>query len=293
MIVNLQTILGPARADGYGVACFNVFGFEDARAVVQAAEAAFAPVILAANLDFVRFMPLELIAQTLRHAADGATVPVCLHLDHTYEKATVLRAVDLGFTSVMFDGSQLPVRENLAITNEIAAYAHERGVSVEAEVGSVPYAEGRDHIRSEVTTIDQARTFGEDGRMDALAISVGNVHRLTSPGVAIDFDRLAAISTLVDVPLVIHGTTGIYRDDLRALARTQVSKFNIGTSLRQAFGAGIRRSIEQDVYDRLTMMASAMEAMRITATDWFDLLGSKGRCLSDGVTGAGFAAGTA
>lgn len=277
MIVNLQTILAPARTEGYGVACFNVFGFEDAKAVVQAAEAARAPVILAANLDFVRFMPLALIAQTFRQAADGATVPVCVHLDHTYERETVLRAVDLGFTSVMFDGSQLPVPDNLAHTNEIAAYAHAHGVSVEAEVGSVPYAEGRDHIKSEFTTLDQARAFGDDGRMDALAISIGNIHRLTAPGVTIDFDRLEAISAVVDVPLVIHGTTGIHRKDLRALARTQVSKFNIGTSLRQAFGAGIRRSIEQDVFDRLTMMASAMEAMHGTATDWFELLGAAGR----------------
>lgn len=277
MIVNLRTILSPARAEGYGVACFNVFGFEDAKAVVQAAEAARAPVILAANLDMVRFMALELIAQTFRHAAAEATVPVCIHLDHTYEKDTVLRAVDLGFTSVMFDGSQLPVPENLAITNEIAAYAHARDVSVEAEVGSVPYAEGRDHIKSELTTLDQARAFGDAGRMDALAISIGNIHRLTTPGVTIDYDRLKAIGGAVDAPLVIHGTTGIHRADLQALARTQVSKFNIGTSLRQAFGAGIRRSVEQDVFDRLTMMESAMEAMRATATVWFDLLGAAGR----------------
>lgn len=280
MIVNLKTILAPARADGYGVPCFNVFGYEDAKAVVLAAEESRAPVILAANLDMVRFMPLELVAQTYRHAAAGATVPVCIHLDHTYEKDTVLRAVDVGFTSVMFDGSQLPVPENLAITNEIAAYAHKHDVSVEAEVGSVPYAEGRDHIRSEFTTLDQATAFGDDGRMDALAVSVGNIHRLTKPGVTIDFDLLQTLSAVVDAPLVIHGTTGIYRHDLETLARTQVSKFNIGTSLRQAFGAGIKASVDQDVFDRLTMMASAMDAMQATATDWFQLLGAANRCPS-------------
>ncbi|MEM7444206.1 MAG: class II fructose-bisphosphate aldolase [Pseudomonadota bacterium] len=277
MIVNLKTILAPAMGGGYGVPCFNLFGYEDAKAVVAAAEEARAPVIMAANLDFVRFMPLELIAQTYRKAAEGATVPICIHLDHTYEKDVVLRAVDVGFTSVMFDGSQLPVPENLAITNEVADYAHRNDVSVEAEVGSVPYAEGRDHIRSEFTTIEQAQAFADEGQMDALAVSVGNIHRLTEPGVTIDYGRLEAISAIVDRPLVIHGTTGIFRNDLETLARTKVSKFNIGTSLRQAFGAGIKKSVDDDVYDRLTMMGSAIESMQATARDWFNLLGAAGR----------------
>src|SRR5947209_14061045 len=127
MLVNLATILAHAASGGYGVACFNVFGWEDARAVVDAAEETGAPVILAASLDFTRFMPVELIAAMFRSLGEAATVPVCAHLDHAYEIDAVLRAVDAGFTSVMFDGSPLPLADNIARTQRIATYAHRTG----------------------------------------------------------------------------------------------------------------------------------------------------------------------
>src|SRR5258708_4708239 len=124
MLVNLATILAPAVTDSYGVAAFNVFGWEDARAVIDAAEETGAPVILAASLDFARAMPVDLIAAMFRALGHGAKVPVCAHLDHAYEIDPVLRAVDAGFTSVMFDGSPLPLADNIAGAKRVAAYAH-------------------------------------------------------------------------------------------------------------------------------------------------------------------------
>jgi fructose-bisphosphate aldolase, class II len=275
MLVNLATILAPAIDADYSVACFNVFGWEDAQAVVDAATQLGAPVILAATLDFRRSMPVDVIAVMLRSLAQRAPVPVCVHLDHTYDADEVMRAVDLGFSSVMFDGSPLPLEQNIAGTRRVARYAHAAGCSVEAEIGSVPYAEGRAHIKAQITEVDDAvRLAGESG-LDAMAVSVGNIHRLTTPSAVIDFARLAQISAQVQVPLVIHGTSGIREQDVARLVRTRVAKFNIGTVLRQAFARGLRNSLDRHAerFDRLEIMADAMPAASLEAKRMIRLLG--------------------
>jgi fructose-bisphosphate aldolase class II len=275
MLLNLAKILAPAVEGGYSVACFNVFGWEDARAVVEGAAELNAPVILAVNLDFRQFMPLQAICVMLRSLAESAAVPVCIHLDHTYELDEVLRAVDLGFSSVMYDGSQLTLEENIAGTQRVAQYAHAAGCSVEAEIGSVPYAEGRVHIKSELTQVSDAVRFAAESGTDAMAVSVGNVHRLQKPGASIDFVRLAQIEAAVRVPLVIHGTSGLFERDIVRLARTRIAKFNIGTVLRQAFGRGLRDTLARypDRFDRLEIMREAMPAVSREAMRMISLLG--------------------
>jgi fructose-bisphosphate aldolase, class II len=275
MLVNLTSILAPAVERNYSVACFNVFGWEDARGVVDAATALGAPVILAVNLDFRQFMPLEVIAVMLRRLAADAPGPVCVHLDHSYEVAEVLRAVDAGFTSVMYDGSQLPLEENIAATRAVVRHAHAADCSVEAEIGSVPYAQGRAHIKSELTAPAEAKRLAEEGCVDALAISVGNIHRLTAPGATIDFARLAQIEAAVRAPLVIHGTSGIFEHDIARLVRTRVAKFNIGTVLRQAFGATLRATLAShpERFDRLEIMRDVMGGVGLAAARMIELLG--------------------
>ena len=275
MLVNLASILAPAVDSGYSVACFNVFGWEDARAVVDAASQLGAPVILAANLDFRKSMPLEVIAVMLRSLAERAPVPVCVHLDHTYEVVEVLRAVDLGFSSVMFDGSQLPLEENIARTRRVAHYAHAAGCSVEAEIGSVPYAEGRTYIKSELTDVGDAVRLAGETDLDAMAVSVGNVHRMSTPNAVIDFERLAQIAAAVTVPLVIHGTSGIRQQDIERLVRTRIAKFNIGTVLRQAFGRGLRETLGSNAerFDRLEIMGDVMPTVCGEAQRMIRLLG--------------------
>ena len=275
MLANLATILAPAVERGYAVACFNVFGWEDARAVVDAAGELGAPVVLAANLTFRQFMPLEVIAVMLRRLAEDASVPVCVHLDHCYEIPEALRAIDAGFTSVMYDGSQLPLDDNIAGTREVARHAHAADCSVEAEIGSVPYAEGRDHIKTELTRVEDAARLAAEGSADALAISIGNVHRLAAPRATIDFALLARIEAVVRTPLVIHGTSGIHEGDITRLARTRVTKFNIGTVLRQAFGRSLRETLGRhpERFDRLEIMGEVMPGVRHTAAHMIRLLG--------------------
>ncbi|MDA8904909.1 class II fructose-bisphosphate aldolase [Candidatus Thioglobus sp.] len=275
MITNLKDILTPAQDKNYAVACFNVFGYEDARAVVDSAEARNASVILSINLDMRQFMTMEEIIGMLRPMAEKSKAPVCLHLDHTYEVDAVKEAIDVGFTSVMFDGSQLPISENISLIRDVVDYARPKEVSVEAEVGSVPYASGRDHIKSALTEVVDALKMEQQGEPDALAISIGNVHRLESGTVEIDLERFNELEKALNLPLVIHGTSGLEDKDIQMLSLRQVAKFNVGTVLRKSFGNSLRSTLESDpeLFDRITMMKKVIPELRATAAKVISLLG--------------------
>jgi len=275
MITNLKDILLPAQDKNYAVACFNVFGYEDARAVVDSAEARNASVILSINLDMRQFMTMEEIVGMLRPMAEKSKAPVCLHLDHTYEVDAVKEAIDAGFTSVMFDGSQLPISENISLIRDVVDYAHPKGVSVEAEVGSVPYASGRDHIKSALTEVADALMMEQQGQPDALAISIGNVHRLESGSVEIDLERFNELEKALHLPLVIHGTSGLEDKDIQTLSLRQVAKFNVGTVLRKSFGNSLRSTLESDpeLFDRIAIMKKVIPDLKATASKVISLLG--------------------
>jgi fructose-bisphosphate aldolase class II len=194
-----------------------------------------------------------------RHLAEAASVPVVAHLDHGYSADDCRAAIDCGFTSVMFDGSQLPLAENIAQTRAIAQMAHGAGVSLEGEIGFVGYAAG---AASHGTDPDEARRFAQETGVDAMAISIGNVHLQEAQGAAINMDLLRAIEAVTDVPLVLHGSSGIPDATRRALAlTTKVCKFNVGTELRQVFGSALRQELAQnpDEFDRIALL-SALEA---------------------------------
>jgi len=274
MLVNLNDILPAAAASNYSVPCFNVFGYEDARAVVDAAEEVNKAVILACNKDVVDFYGVETAAAMFLNLANNSTVPVCLHLDHTYEEEIIFRALKAGFSSVMFDGSQLPLEENIARTRIVADVAHALGASVEGEIGSVPYQEGRDHIKTIDTEPADAGRFARESGADCVAISVGNVHRLTQPTSIIDFGLLDRIAAEVTVPLVIHGASGIRDEDMQKLKQTRVSKFNVGTCLRQALGHNLRDCMNEEPqkFDRIYFMKKAMPYVTQEAIRNFKLL---------------------
>ena len=207
--------------------------------------------------------------------AESATVPVCIHLDHTYEVDVVKQAVDAGFNSVMFDGSQMSIDENITYIKDVVSYAHRKGVSVEAEVGSVPYASGRDHIKSELTELSEALAMEKEGKPDALAISIGNVHRLESGSVEINIDRFNELEKELSIPLVIHGTSGIKEQDIEMLSKRHITKFNVGTVLRKSFGDSLRSTLESDpsLFDRITIMKKVIPDLKDTATKVIRLLG--------------------
>ena len=277
MLVNLNQILPDAASADYAVPCFNIFGYENGLAVIEAAEALNAPVILACNKDMADYMGINAVAAMFRTLGARSTVPVVAHLDHSYEESTIYRAIGAGFTSVMFDGSQLPLEENIERSRAVVEEAHKQGVTVEGEIGSVPYTSGRDHIKSEFTDPSEAKRFVTETGLDAVAVSVGNVHRMTTPDSTIDFDLLDQIADVVGTtPLVIHGATGIKEQDVSRLVTTKVAKFNIGTAIRKAHGDNLRSLFAEhpDEFDQLFFLKKLRPSIRAEVTRQFQILGN-------------------
>lgn len=262
----LDQVLRPCLADGTAVAGLVVLGWEDAEAYVLAAEAEGRPVILQAGPGCRAHTPLPVLGAMFRHLAEAASVPVVAHLDHGEGPDVCRAAIDQGFTSVMYDGSSLSFRENVSNTAEIVRMAHAVGVSVEAELGYVGYARGAESCGTDSATVAQ---FAAETGIDALAVSVGNVHLMTGTGADIDLDLLRRIGAEApDLPLVLHGGSGIAPDLRRALARqTTVCKFNIGTELRQAFGVALRQSVlsDPDRFDRIQILKETMPPLVLAA----------------------------
>ncbi len=265
MLVTLKEILKTQRT----VAAFNVFGYEDSVSVVRAAEEMGCPVILMTNKDCVDFIPQEIIGPMLVTMAKKASVPVCVHLDHSRSKADIEKAIASGYTSVMYDGSQLDIEENLKNTKEIVELAHAAGVSVEAEIGSVGYSDPNVVAKAEYTDPDQAVWFARETGVDALAVAIGTVHRMKIQEAKIDFELLKKIKEKVDTPLVIHGSSGVKDDDLAKMCEMGVSKINLGTSLRMAFGNTLRATINEmtEEFDRLKFFPASMKAVRDKAKE--------------------------
>ena len=264
-VATLNEVLEPALRNGYAVAGMVVLGWEDARAFVDAAEAEKTPIILQAGPGCRAYTPLSILGKMFRVLAESASVPVVAHLDHGKSAQECFEAIDCGFTSVMFDGSRKPLTENIAETAAIVGVAHAVGVSVEGEVGFVGYSRGE---ISEGTDPEEARCYELNTGVDALAISVGNVHLQTDKAATIDFDHLRLIESVTTVPLVLHGGSGIPFVVRSMLSRTtKVCKFNIGTEMRVVFGRALRDAIARDPeeFDRIKLLSRTIEPMRDAA----------------------------
>lgn len=261
----LAEVVQPALTGGYAVAGLVCLGWEDARAYVAAAEAEGAPVILQAGPGARAHTPLPVWGAMFRLLAEGASVPVVTHLDHGTNEEDCRIALAEGFTSVMFDGSRLTLEDNIAATARIAEMAHAAGVSCEGEIGFVGYAAGEG---SRGTDPAEAARFARETGVDAMAISVGNTHLQTAAGDGLDEARIAAIAALTDTPLVIHGGSGVPNAQRRRLATgTSICKVNIGTELRQVFGASLRDTLaaHPDSFDRIAILSALHDPLRDAA----------------------------
>ena len=253
-LVTLAEVLQPALGQGHAVAGLVTLGWEDMRAYVAAAEAEGVPVILQAGPSCRAHTPLPILGAMFRHLAEAASVPVVAHLDHGYTVDDCRQALDAGFTSVMFDGSRKPLQQNIDETAAIAEMAHAAGVSCEGEIGFVGYSGGD---QSAGTDPQEAARFASDTCVDALAISVGNVHLQQETAGGLDAARIRAIEALTSVPLVIHGGSGVPVAQRQALARgSAICKFNIGTELRMVFGQALREAVNSDPsrFDRVAIL---------------------------------------
>lgn len=253
-LATLADVLQPALKGHYAVAGLVTLGWEDMRAYVAAAEAEGCPVILQAGPSCRAHTPLPVLGKMFRHLAEGASVPVVAHLDHGYTLDECREALDSGFTSLMFDGSRKPLAQNIAETAMVAEMAHAAGISCEGEIGFVGYAKGEG---SAGTDPEEAAQFARETGVDAMAISVGNVHLQQDKEGGLDIARIRAIEALTTVPLVIHGGSGVPVAQRTALATgSRICKFNIGTELRMAFGEALHKAVNADPsrFDRVTIL---------------------------------------
>lgn len=269
----LTDVLVPAMEEGYAIAGLVVLGWEDAVAYVAAAEETGIPIVLQAGPGCRKHTPVPVLGPMFRHLADRAGVPVVCHIDHAYTIDECRAGIDHGFTSVMFDGSKLPIGENIETTAKIVELARPAGVTVEGEVGLVGYADG---AKSAYTSPAEAARFDRESGADALAISVGNLHLQTEKSARIDFDALRAVEAATTLPLVLHGGSGIPVETRRRLAReSRVSKFNIGTELRMAFGMALRQSLagQPESFDRITLLEPVIPAVRAATVEAISAIG--------------------
>lgn len=253
-LATLKDVLQPALTGGYAVGGLVTLGWEDMRAYVNAAEAEGLPVILQAGPSCRANTPLPILGKMFRTLAETVSVPVVAHLDHGYTFEECQEALDSGFTSLMYDGSRKPLAQNIDETARIAEIAHAAGISCEGEIGFVGYSEGE---KSLGTDPEEAAIFARESGVDAMAISVGNVHLQQNHEGGLDEVRIRAIEALTEVPLVIHGGSGVPLEQRQRLARTsKVCKFNIGTELRLGFGKSIRQILadDVDVFDRIQIL---------------------------------------
>ena len=261
----LAEVLQPALEGGYAVAGTVCLGWEEMRAYVAAAEAENCPVILQAGPSCREHTPLPVLGAMMGHLAEEASVPVVIHLDHGYTHEDCRIALESGFTSLMFDGSRLPLEENIEATGKVAEMAHGAGISCEGEIGFVGYDQGE---ASAGTDPEEAARFARESGVDGMAISVGNVHLQQDQQGGLDEARIAAIAAVTEVPLVIHGGSGVPHEQRTRLAReTSICKFNIGTELRMAFGGALRAAVNADAerFDRVTILKETHDPVMAAA----------------------------
>lgn len=266
-LVTLKEAMDAIPAQRGALAGLVVLGWEDARAYVAAAERLGCPAVLQAGPGCRAHTPLSVLAEMFRVLAEAAAVPVVAHLDHGKTPEECLAAIEVGFSSVMYDGSALPLAENIENTGRVLEAARRAGVSVEAELGVVGYVGAAPSVG---TDPDEARRFIAAVPVDALAISAGNTHLSTSDSVPVDLAAIRAVQAEVPTPLVLHGGSGIPRAQRRQLALdTRVMKINIGTELRQAFGGALRATLQSDptVFDRNAILGSIIEPVTKVAED--------------------------
>ncbi len=276
-LATLAEVLQPALRGGYAVGGLVCLGWEDMRAYARAAEAEGLPVILQAGPSCRAHTPLPVLGAMFRNLAESVTVPVVAHLDHGYTFDECKIALESGFTSLMFDGSRKPLPENIDETARIADMAHDAGISCEGEIGFVGYAEGD---ASQGTDPEEAAQFAKDSGVDAMAISVGNVHLQQNKEGGLDETRIRSIEAMTDVPLVIHGGSGVPVEQRVRLARTsKICKFNIGTELRMAFGANLRAAVAKDPnrFDRVQILSDIEEPQQAAAQRVIRALGPDGK----------------
>ena len=277
MLVNMIDMLAKAAAEGYGVGNFDVFNTELLKGVMEAAEEANAPVILAYGPPFEKYSPLKYFAPAVKAWAADTDLPVVLHYDHGTSLEGCVHAVECGCNSIMIDASSKPFEENVKTVREVVDFCHPRGIPVEAELGHVG-DEGEYSLENYgYTDPVQAKEFVLRTGVDFLAVAIGNQHGVYTAQPKINYDVLQAVREAVDVPLVLHGASGIPAEDIRRCCREGITKINIHTDMLLEAIATLKADLAAGEKSYHTMSAHHAAAVKKVALEKMRLFGSEGK----------------
>lgn len=282
MLVNMNDILLPAKAGHYGVGFFNAVNVEMAIAIIETAEELKAPVMVGTAEILLPTMELERVAEYLIPMAEKATVPVCIHYDHGLTFERCIQALNLGFSSIMYDCSTDSYEENIRKVAEMVKICHAKNVTVEGELGHVGdnFGSGKLENPSDYfTDADTALEFVTRTGVDSLAVAVGNAHGDYAFPPKLDFDRIELISKKTNLPLVLHGGSGLSDDDFHKAVKLGISKVNIFTDIDKAGKRGIEEGLADGAKTMMELIPYEIQAMKEVVANKIQLFGSAGRCL--------------
>ena len=280
MLVNMRDLLADAEDGNYAVGSFSVANMEMVLGVLKAAKELSAPVILQIAEVRLKQSPLEVIGPLMVAAAENADTPVAVHFDHGKTIEKISQALEIGFTSVMFDGSHLPLDENIKVTNQVAEIAREYDAAVEAEIGCIGGSEdGSEDIAINCTKPADAVRFEKEADIDALAIAIGNAHGNYKEAPKLRFDILKEVDELTDTPLVLHGGTGISPEDFVKCSKTGIKKINIATATFDSVEKTVADSYKKnEITGSYDLQAAEVEGAYQNAKKHILIFGSDGKC---------------
>jgi len=287
-LVSSKEMLLAALENHFAVGAFNANNMEQIQGIIEAAQEERSPVILQVSQGAIRYVGLELAAGMVRIVAESADIPVVLHLDHGRDFDQNIRCLRAGFTSLMFDGSKLPFEENVAITKRVCYIAHIVGIPVEAELGKVGQSEDhltKEQVRAAMTDPRKAKEFVERTGCDSLAVAIGSVHAMKTQDAVLDIELLDAIrKEIPDIPLVLHGSSGVKTESFLEAIPHGICKINVATYLNQGFIKGMREGLEKypDSTDPRKALAISREYVKERVRDKMRLFRSSGVVDSSG-----------
>jgi len=277
MIASTRELLETARRNAYAIGAFNVYNLEGVKAVIVAAETNHSPAMLQLHPSALKYGESMLVEMCLE-AARSATVPISVHLDHSTSEGDIQNVLNAGVKSIMADGSPMEYAENLAFTRKMTELSHQHNAIVEAEIGRISGTEDGLTIaekEAKMTDPDQAVEFVKETNVDVLAVTIGNVHGEYKSPPRLDFDRLAKIRSLIDIPLVLHGASGLPDWMIERSIQLGVCKFNVNTEVRQAYMESLKDELcSKGPQDLLDITSSAIGAMEQVISEKLQLFGS-------------------
>lgn len=281
-LVPMADILEKANKEYYAVGGFNINNMEFLQGIIWAAEETNSPLILQASEGAIKYIGMDYVMKMVEAAVKDTHIPVALHLDHGSSYEVIMRCIREGFSSVMFDGSKYPFQENIKLTREVVKAAHSVGVTVEAELGKIGGAEDDVVVEdkdAKFTNPDEAEEFVEKTGVDALAIAIGTAHGVYKGKPELDFDRLEKINSKLDMPLVLHGASGVPEEDVRKAVTMGINKVNVNTAFQQAFTAKVKELFAEkpDLYDPRKYCGPGRDAITAKVKEKIEILGSKNK----------------